>query len=232
MAQVLGIPCDPSALLRWRDTPPRSVSTASSARRTCAARFGRHAHLERQRVLLIDDVFTTGATLQDCARAALEAGARGVYGLTVTLRRALEFTKGEIWTSKFRVTIFAVTEALDSYVQKKLERLDRYLPNIMEVRVELGREHTRRGEDLSIAQITVRHQRGAILRAQETIAGEIEAAINLAVDKMYRQIQRFKGKRDRAKGASASARRLKNWNAAEAIPEVEVDGDMRMKTAG
>ena len=23
MAQVLGIPCDPSALLRWRDTPPQ-----------------------------------------------------------------------------------------------------------------------------------------------------------------------------------------------------------------
>ena len=81
-----------------------------------------------------------------------------------------------------------ISDALDSYVHKKLERLDRYLPNITEVRVELGHEHTRRGEDLTVAQITVRHKRGALLRAQESTPGDIEAAINLAVDKMYRQI--------------------------------------------
>ena len=63
-----------------------------------------------------------------------------------------------------------VSDALNSYVRKKLEKLDRYLPNITEVRVELGREHTRRGEDLAVAQITVRHRRGAILRAQENPA--------------------------------------------------------------
>ena len=113
-----------------------------------------------------------------------------------------------------------VTEALSAYVHKKLDKLDRYLPNIMEVRVELGREHTKRGEDLSVAQITVRHKRGAILRAQETIGGEIEAALNLAVDKMYRQIQRFKGKRIR-KGRGSFSASLEELNIAEAIPEME-----------
>ena len=113
-----------------------------------------------------------------------------------------------------------VTEALSAYVHKKLDKLDRYLPNIMEVRVELGREHTKRGEDLSVAQITVRHKRGAILRAQETIGGEIEAALNLAVDKMYRQIQRFKGKRIR-KGRGSFSASLEELNLAEAIPEME-----------
>ncbi len=114
-----------------------------------------------------------------------------------------------------------VTEALSAYVHKKLDKLDRYLPNIMDVRVELGREHTKRGEDMSVAQITVRHKRGAILRAQETIGGEIESALNLAVDKMYRQIQRFKGKRTH-KGRGGFSASLEELNIAEAIPEVEV----------
>jgi putative sigma-54 modulation protein len=118
-----------------------------------------------------------------------------------------------------------VSESLSSYVQKKLGKLDRYLPNIMDVRVELGREHTRRGEDLAVAQITVRHRRGAILRAQETIPGEIEAALNLAVDKMYRQIYRFKGKRTR-KGQERFSATLEELGIAESIPEVEYDGEL------
>jgi putative sigma-54 modulation protein len=115
-----------------------------------------------------------------------------------------------------------VTEALSSYTQKKLEKLDRYLPNIVDVRVELGRENTRRGEDLAVAQITVRHKRGAILRAQETTPGEIEAALNLAVDKMYRQIERFKGKRSR-KGHERFAATLEELGIAEANPEILQD---------
>ncbi len=116
-----------------------------------------------------------------------------------------------------------VSDSLTNYVQKKLGKLDRYLPNIMEVRVELEHERTRRGEDLSIAQITIRHERGAILRAQETVSGEIETALNLAVDKMYRQIQRFKGKRAR-KGRERFSATLEELGVAEAIPDVEVDG--------
>lgn len=118
-----------------------------------------------------------------------------------------------------------VTEALNSYTQKKLERLDRYLPNIIDVRVELGRENTRRGENLSVAQITVRHRRGAILRAQEKVAGEIEAALNLAVDKMYRQIERFKGKRSR-KGHERFAATLEELGIAEANPDIAVETDV------
>jgi len=116
-----------------------------------------------------------------------------------------------------------VTDGLDNFVHRKLEKLDRYLPNIAEVRVELEQEHTRRGEDLAVAQITVRHQRGALLRAQEKAPGEIENAVNLAVDKMYRQIQRFKGKRVR-KGRDRFAATLEELGIAEAIPEVEIDG--------
>ncbi len=88
-----------------------------------------------------------------------------------------------------------VTDGLEEYVQRKLNRLDRYLPNLNDVRVDLDKQNTRRGEDLAIAQITVRHNRGAILRAEVKQPGEIHHAIDEAVDKMYARIERFKGKR-------------------------------------
>jgi putative sigma-54 modulation protein len=109
---------------------------------------------------------------------------------------------------------------LEEYTLKKVDKLDHYLPNIQEVRVDLGREHVTRGENRSVAQITVRHQRGAILRAEERVAGEIEIALNLALDKMYRQIQRFKGKRDR-KGRERFSATMEELDNAQAIPDIQ-----------
>ena len=87
MAQVLGIPCDPSALLRWRDTPPQVGLNRAQRHANMRGAFKPQGSLCGS-VLLVDDVFTTGATLQDCARAAQAAGAHLVYGLTVTAARA------------------------------------------------------------------------------------------------------------------------------------------------
>lgn len=87
MAQVLSISCDPSALLRWRDTPPQVGLNREQRRANVRGAFRATTALTGS-VLLVDDVFTTGATLQDCARAAYEAGANVVYGLTVTAARS------------------------------------------------------------------------------------------------------------------------------------------------
>lgn len=84
--------------------------------------------------------------------------------------------------------------------QQRLERLERYLPRIREVRLELSQQDNRRGEDFTIAQLTLYHERGAILRTEEKVAGmtpnALDAAVNAAVEKMYRRIDRFKGKRE------------------------------------
>lgn len=113
-----------------------------------------------------------------------------------------------------------VNAALEEYAQKKLERLYRFLPNISDVRLDFSRENTRRGEDLAKAQITVRHMRGAILRAEERVPGDAQAALNLALDNMYRQIQRFKGKRSR-KGKERFSATVDELLQAEQIPDVE-----------
>jgi len=39
--------------------------------------------LKYQNILLIDDVFTTGATLNECAKVLKKAGAGQVWGLTI-----------------------------------------------------------------------------------------------------------------------------------------------------
>jgi putative sigma-54 modulation protein len=92
-----------------------------------------------------------------------------------------------------------VTGDIEEFVQKKLSKLGRYLPNITSVHVELEQQNSTRGPDVLIAQITLRHSRGAILRTEERVEKQdynsVKTAISNASDKMYRRISRFKGKR-------------------------------------
>lgn len=89
-----------------------------------------------------------------------------------------------------------VSPRIQSYIEKKIERLDRYMPNISEVRVDVGEERSNRMGNRMVAQITLRHIRGTILRAEER-SNDIFAAVDVVIDKMYRQIERYKGKRRR-----------------------------------
>ncbi len=117
---------------------------------------------------------------------------------------------------------FTLNESIESFAQRKVERLARYLPQIADLRVELARQRTRQG-NIASAQITLRHQRGAILRAEEKCAGNerqaMQAAINGAVDRMYRQISRFKGKRiDRHRRRNKFRATSEELSVAEALP--------------
>lgn len=93
-----------------------------------------------------------------------------------------------------------VTSRLQDHVERKVNKLDRYLPNIQEVRVDLAIERRKQGQDQCIAQLTLRNTRGVILRAEEKRQPDIYAALDMALDKMYRQIERYKGKRKRKGG--------------------------------
>jgi putative sigma-54 modulation protein len=86
-----------------------------------------------------------------------------------------------------------MTPHLNEYVDHKIEKLDRYLPSIDEARMDLSIENTRNAAHSQVAQLTVR-VRGTILRAEERTQ-DIFASIDAVLDKMYRQIARYKGKR-------------------------------------
>ena len=97
-----------------------------------------------------------------------------------------------------------VTERIEDYIEKKVGKLDRYLPDIDEARVDLAySKSARNANDRQVAQITIQG-RGFILRAEER-ADDIFAAIDSAVDKMQRRIERYKGKRQRGRGDGRTA---------------------------
>ncbi|MGB9673024.1 MAG: ribosome hibernation-promoting factor, HPF/YfiA family [Anaerolineales bacterium] len=97
-----------------------------------------------------------------------------------------------------------VSERLQKYVDTKVAKLDRYLPGIEEARVDVTYEKSaRNAADRQIAQITVRGK-GFLLRAEER-ADDIFAALDTALDKIQRRIERYKGKHYRGRGDGRSA---------------------------
>ncbi len=99
-----------------------------------------------------------------------------------------------------------VSERLEEYVEKKVGKMERYLPSANEARVELAHNESRAASDRYTAQITI-WSNGQILRAEES-TNDIFTSIDASADKMYRQIRRFKGRRyhnKRRASAAASA---------------------------
>ncbi len=102
---------------------------------------------------------------------------------------------------------FVISDRIRDYVEKKVEKLDRYLPDISEARVEITQEKTKSARDRNVVQITLRAN-GTILRAEDR-SEAIYASIDTAVDKIHRQIVRYKGKRqDRWQGQTKKAQQI------------------------
>jgi putative sigma-54 modulation protein len=133
------------------------------------------------------------------------------------------FTKEKI-AMGLKVDIFTrnmeVTDRINDYVTKKVSKLDRFLMGIDEARVDLDfNKSARSASDRQVAQITIRGK-GYILRSEER-ADDIFAAVDAAIDKIQRQIERFKGKRARGRGDGTPASEV-----ATPLPEPEKAEEM------
>lgn len=87
VSRKTGVPVRTGLLVKTKDTPPQ-VGLSSKARlRNVRGAFGATARLSGQRVLLLDDVVTTTATVRECAKALLRAGAGEVSVVSVSRAR-------------------------------------------------------------------------------------------------------------------------------------------------
>ena len=85
LGKLISLSVVEGSLVRLKDTPAQARAESAEMRRNnVAGAFAcRDQRLKDKKVLLIDDVCTTGATLDSCARALKKVGATHVWGLTV-----------------------------------------------------------------------------------------------------------------------------------------------------
>ena len=80
LGRLAGKPVIPDALVRAKSTPSQGRLDRTARRRNMAGAFRVHRPkgVDGKRILLIDDVLTTGATVEACTRALLAEGAQRV----------------------------------------------------------------------------------------------------------------------------------------------------------
>ena len=85
LAKKMGKPCLLSVLIRQKNTTSLGHSKKAEREKELKGAFKvvRKELIKGKKILLIDDVCTTGSTLNECAKTLLNAGAKEVYGLVL-----------------------------------------------------------------------------------------------------------------------------------------------------
>jgi competence protein ComFC len=85
IGRAYNVPLDCFALYRKMDTPPQTQLPEEERRKNMRGAFalsGKTA-VKGKCLLLVDDVYTSGATVNECSRVLKQGGARAVFVLTL-----------------------------------------------------------------------------------------------------------------------------------------------------
>lgn len=88
LGKSIGLPVSENSLVRVRATRPQVDLNAQEREENVRNAFRcANTELKHKRVLLVDDVYTTGATLEACSVALRQVGVRSVWALTLARAR-------------------------------------------------------------------------------------------------------------------------------------------------
>lgn len=87
ISKTVSVPVTKKVLIRKKKTKDQTHLSPEERERNVRGAFVVRANsvLQGKKVILVDDVMTTGATLKECARVIKEAGAREVVGVTLVV---------------------------------------------------------------------------------------------------------------------------------------------------
>jgi len=85
ISRTYGTPTEPFMLRRVKETPPQTQLTEDERRKNMRGAFALHGEksLKDKTVLLVDDIYTSGATVNECSQTLRRGGAKEVYVLTL-----------------------------------------------------------------------------------------------------------------------------------------------------
>lgn len=86
-----------------------------------------------------------------------------------------------------------LTDPLEDYIQRRLQKLEKVNERVIDAKLEIRTEHNRSGGEQHVAQLTIA-TKDSILRSEEKNY-DLHTAIDLAIDRMARQIRRFHDKK-------------------------------------
>ena len=112
-----------------------------------------------------------------------------------------------------------LSPAVRRYIERKLGRLNRHLPNIIGSKVEISEEKTRSPQQRFVVQVTI-DSSGTLFRSEER-GEDLFTAIDKIAATMNRQIEHYKGKRyDKGRGNSLARGEFSEEVAAQPLPKV------------
>ena len=89
LSENTGIAMDAGAVKRIKATSPQKELGDKGRKRNIRGAFAVQKNVKGENIVLIDDIYTTGSTLDEAARVLKKAGAENVYFLTVSIGQGI-----------------------------------------------------------------------------------------------------------------------------------------------